>query len=104
MYNASVIFWKYARAFSKRNYKRHLCASLKKITSSLKEIDDPDYEWRAFLCRTLVEAHIDDHRAGDASLLAKETLQLMREHLPNMFDEFYEYMVRLKDSHIFLFN
>ena len=51
VYNASVLFWKYVRAFLKHRFKRYICSSLQFILNALNEIDDADYEWRATLTK-----------------------------------------------------
>lgn len=93
VYNASVIFWKYARAFLKVNFKRYLCVSLKKITQALKDIDDADFEWRATLERTLIEAYIDNKQVNEANSLAAELNKFIKANVPNMFDEYFEFLV-----------
>ena len=70
IYNASVIFWKYARAFLKPNFKRYLCPILDKLTGSLRTANDSDYEWRAFLERTFVECLLDASAAAPPDALA----------------------------------
>ena len=100
VYNASVIFWKYARAFLKVNFKRYLCVSLKKITQTLRDIEDADYEWRAVLERTLVEAYIDNKQLNEANGLAAELNKLIKTNVPNMFDDYFEFLVSLQINEI----
>lgn len=96
IYNSSVIYWKYARAFVKPNFKRHLCPSLKKITGALKDIDDADYEWRVFLERTLVEAYVDNKQIDEANTLATNLIKFIQSYLaPSFFDEFFEFLVKI---------
>ncbi len=75
IYNSSVIFWKYARAFMKPTFKKHLCNSLQRITRALREINDSDHEWRVFLEKTLVEALLDNQQHEHASKLALDLLR-----------------------------
>lgn len=90
-----MIYWKYARAFLKPNFKRHLCQSLKKITSALKDIDDADYEWRVFLERTLVEAYVDNKQIDEANNLANHLIKFIQSYLPQQFfDDFFEFLVK----------
>ena len=93
VYNASIIFWKYARAFLKVNFKRYLCNSLKKIIISLREIDDADFEWRAILERTLIEAYLDNKQIDEAKHLAVELNKFIKKNLKNLFDDFFEFLV-----------
>ncbi len=93
IYNSSILFWKYARAFFKVNFKRYLCISLKKITQSLKEINDADHEWRATLERTLIEAYIDGKQFEEAKSLAVELNSFIKKNLPSLFDDFFEFLV-----------
>ncbi len=94
IYNASIKLWKYARAFLKVNFKKYLWPSLKKATKALREIDDVDYEWRAFLERTLIEAYIDDNQFDKAKILASELCKFIKTHLSNAFDDYFEYIVK----------
>ncbi len=100
IYNGSVLFWKYARSFMKTNYKKYLCYALEKITKTFKEIDDPDYEWRVFLEKTLIESYLDKNQKNEAITLANQTLILIESKLNNYYDEFFEFMVI---NFIFLF-
>ncbi|CAF0909353.1 unnamed protein product [Brachionus calyciflorus] len=104
VYNSSLIFWKYARSFIKTNFKRHLCVPLKKLIESLRDIDDADYEWRAFLEKTLIEAYVDDKQINEANSLAIELLKFIENYLPNQYEEFFEFLVSKKaDLEIVLF-
>ena len=75
------------------NFKRYLCISLKKITTSLREIDDADFEWRATLERTLIESYIDNKQIDEAKSAAAELNVFIKKNLKNMFDEFFELVV-----------
>ncbi len=87
------MYWKYARNFIKKNYQHYLINSLNKIIESLREIDDADYEWRAFLERTLVEAYLDANQRKEAIRLSSELFKFIEKSLPIMYDEFFEFMV-----------
>ena len=63
------------------------------MTDALKEIDDADYEWRAFLQRTLIEAYIDNKQFEEANDLAWELLRFIRNYLPNTFDDYFEFLI-----------
>jgi hypothetical protein len=85
---------------------------LKALTEALREIDDADYEWRAFLERTLVEAYADNKQMDEANALARELLKFIRNYLPNTFEDFFEFLVRfffcfiyamICKTHFFLF-
>ncbi len=93
VYNASVIYWKYARNFVKKNYQHYLINSLKKITDSLKEIDDNDYEWRLFLEKTLIECYLEKRETTEATRVASSLLKFIEKFLPQMFDDFFEFMI-----------
>ncbi len=80
IYNSSVIFWKYARAFMKIGFKKYLCNSLERITRALREINDPDLEWRIFLEKTLVEAYLDNHQHPAATKLANDLLKFVEKN------------------------
>lgn len=77
----------------KTNFRLYLCSSLKALTDSLREIDDADYEWRAFLERTLVEAYLDNKQLDEANVLAKELQRFIRNYLPDMFNDYFEFLV-----------
>ena len=94
IYNASVIYWTYARIFHKPNFKRHLTSSLKVIVKALKEIDDVDYEWRYFLERTLIESLIDANQSSvEASALANDLLKFVKSNVTSSFEDFFEFIV-----------
>ncbi|RNA03098.1 cilia- and flagella-associated 46-like [Brachionus plicatilis] len=93
IYNSSLIFWKYARSFIKTNFTRLLCPSLKIITQALQLIDDPDHEWRAFLEKTLIEAYLDSEQISEASSLASDLLNFVQKHLPDHFEEYFEFII-----------
>lgn len=87
----------------KPTFKRHLCVSLQKIAQALREIDDPDYEWRVFLEKTLIEAHLDNDQTEEAVKLAESLLTFIDEKYPNYYDEFFEFMVTRTTEEIFTF-
>ena len=87
-------YWKYARNFVKKTYKRYLIHSLKIITESLKEINDNDYEWRVFLEKALIESYLDDHNSKEAINVAASLFMFIEKSLPAMFDEYFEFMVK----------
>lgn len=60
----------------------------------MKELDDADYEWRAFLKRTLIDSYIDNKQITDANELASDLTKFIQGHLPNIFDDFYQYLVK----------
>ena len=93
VYNASVIYWKYARNFVKKNYQLYLINSLKKITDSLKEIDDNDYDWRFFLEKTLIECYLEVRETSEATRMTSSLLKFIEQFLPQMFDEFFEFTI-----------
>ncbi len=70
-----------------------MCAGLLKTTQVLAEIDDPDYEWRVFLEKTLIEAYIDNQQMEEATKLAESLLKFIDEKYPNYYHEFFEFMV-----------
>ncbi len=78
----------------KADYKKYLCSSLLKITNSLREIDDPDSEWRVFLEKTLVEAYIDNEQHAEASKSAIQLLNFIEMNNESFYDDFFEYMVQ----------
>lgn len=88
-----MIYWKYARNFVKKNYQHYLINSLKKITDSLKEIDDNDYEWRLFLEKTLIEGYLENRETTEAARVASSLLKFIEKFLPQMFDDFFEFMI-----------
>lgn len=98
IYNSSIVYWKYARAFLKTNCKKHLCATLLKITQSLKEIDDADYEWRSFLEKTLIEAYLDDKKTTEANKLANELLKFTQSYMPENLDAYFKFLVSLQEK------
>jgi hypothetical protein len=77
----------------KPNFKKYMCAGLLKTTQVLAEIDDPDYEWRVFLEKTLIEAYIDNQQMEEATKLAESLLKFIDEKYPNYYHEFFEFMV-----------
>jgi hypothetical protein len=77
----------------KRHFRSYLCSSLKALTDALREIDDADYEWRAFLERTLVESYADNKQIDEANALARELLKFIRNYLPNTFEDYFEFLV-----------
>ena len=78
----------------KPTFKKHLCVSLRKITHALREIDDPDYEWRVFLEKTLIDAYLDNDQTEEAVNLTESLLKFIDEKYPNYYDEFFEFMVK----------
>lgn len=78
----------------KPDYKKYLCSSLIKITNSLREIDDPDSEWRVFLEKTLVESYIDNNQHAEASKAAIQLLNYIETNNKSFYDEFFEFMVK----------
>ena len=78
----------------KPGYKKYLCSSVLKITNSLREIDDPDSEWRVFLEKTLVESYIDNDQHAEASKAAIQLLNFIETNNKSFYDEFFEYMVK----------
>lgn len=96
VYNASLIYWKYARNFLKNKFKRYLCPSLQSIVSSLNEIDDSDYEWRAILSKTLIECYLDDNNRDKAQTLTVQLEKFIKNHVPNMHIEFFTFSVSIK--------
>jgi hypothetical protein len=78
----------------KKNFKHFLCNSLRTLVDSLREIDDADYEWRAFLERTLIESYLDKRHIEEACSLASELSKFIQNYLPSMFEDFFEFMVR----------
>ena len=87
------MYWKYARNFIKQNYQHYLITSLNKIIESLREVDDNDHEWRAFLERTLVESYLDANEKKEAMRLSAELFKFIERSLPMIFDEIFEFMV-----------
>ena len=77
----------------KKNYQHYLINSLKKITDSLKEIDDNDYEWRLFLEKTLIECYLENRDTTEAARVASSLLKFIEKFLPQMFDDFFEFMI-----------
>lgn len=94
VYNSSVIFWKYARSFIKKNFKRLLCPSLKLITQSLRLVDDSDHEWRAFLEKILIESYLDNEQHSEASSLASDLLTFVAKYQNDQLEEYFEFMVK----------
>jgi hypothetical protein len=88
-----VIFWKYARAFVKINFKKYLSTALNRITQALNELDDADYEWRAFLEHLLIEAYLENKQDQEAKALAAELTKFIRKKVPQNFDEFFQFLV-----------
>ena len=68
---------------------------MKKITTSLREIDDADFEWRAILERTLIESYIDNKQIDEAKSLAAELVGFIKKNLKNIFEEFFEFIVSI---------
>jgi uncharacterized membrane protein len=66
---------------------------LKALTDALRTIDDADYEWRAFLERTLVESYAENKQTEEANELARDLLKFIRNYLPNTFDDYFEFLV-----------
>ncbi|XP_044516240.1 cilia- and flagella-associated protein 46 [Gracilinanus agilis] len=49
VYNASVLYWKMARAFLKPGHRQHLIPSLLQIVNVLEQINEEDKDWQAEL-------------------------------------------------------
>ena len=56
VYNASVLYWSFARPFMKPHMRHHLAKDLHLIVKALDDIDDQDHEWRAQLMLYVYDA------------------------------------------------
>jgi hypothetical protein len=68
---------------------------LNKITQALNELDDSDYEWRAFLEHLLVEAYLENKQEQEAKSLASDLAKFIRKNVPQNYDEFFQFLVFL---------
>eukprot|EP00112_Aurelia_sp_Birch-Aquarium-sp1_P006405 Seg1708.3 transcript_id=Seg1708.3/GoldUCD/mRNA.D3Y31 product="Cilia- and flagella-associated protein 46" protein_id=Seg1708.3/GoldUCD/D3Y31 len=67
VYNASVLYWSFARPFLKPNHRHILTKTLHQIVKALDDIEDKDLEWRGQLMISLIECYLDGGKRDDAT-------------------------------------
>lgn len=96
VYNASVLYWAFARPFMKPNFRHLLAKSLHVVVKALDEVNDEDYEWRAHLMIAVMECHIDAGRKDDALHVGQAALQFTKSFVSHMCKEVFTLQIRYK--------
>uniref|UniRef100_G3VK46 Cilia and flagella associated protein 46 n=1 Tax=Sarcophilus harrisii TaxID=9305 RepID=G3VK46_SARHA len=93
VYNASVLYWKMARAFLKPNHRKYLIPSLAQIVSVLEQINEEDKDWQAELMIELLECYLEANKMESAEKFCAKAAPFIKTNAPNRYQQIFSIMV-----------
>ncbi|XP_031805262.1 cilia- and flagella-associated protein 46 [Sarcophilus harrisii] len=96
VYNASVLYWKMARAFLKPNHRKYLIPSLAQIVSVLEQINEEDKDWQAELMIELLECYLEANKMESAEKFCAKAAPFIKTNAPNRYQQIFSIMVQHK--------
>ncbi|XP_027696309.1 cilia- and flagella-associated protein 46 [Vombatus ursinus] len=96
VYNASVLYWKMARAFLKPGHRQYLIPSLGQIVDVLEQIDEEDKDWVAELMIELLECYLEAGKMEAAVKFCANAALFIKTNAPHRYQRIFSIMVQHK--------
>ncbi|XP_074088215.1 LOW QUALITY PROTEIN: cilia- and flagella-associated protein 46 [Macrotis lagotis] len=96
VYNASVLYWKMARAFLKPGHRQYLIPSLSQIVTVLDEIDEEDKDWQAELMIELLECYLEAGKMEEAENFCTKAAPFIKSNARHRYERIFSIMVQHK--------
>ncbi|XP_078006794.1 cilia- and flagella-associated protein 46 isoform X2 [Phascolarctos cinereus] len=96
VYNASVLYWKMARAFLKPGHRQYLIPSLAQIVDALEQINEEDKDWVAELMIELLECYLEAGKMEAAAKFCANAALFIKMNAPHRYQRIFSIMVQHK--------
>ncbi|XP_074153317.1 cilia- and flagella-associated protein 46 [Sminthopsis crassicaudata] len=96
VFNASVLYWKMARAFLKPSHRKYLIPSLAQIVSVLEQINEEDKDWQAELMIELLECYLEANKMEAAEKFCAKAAPFIKRNAPHRYQQIFSIMVQHK--------
>ncbi|XP_072485234.1 cilia- and flagella-associated protein 46 isoform X4 [Notamacropus eugenii] len=94
VYNASVLYWRMARAFLKPGHRQYLIPSLALIVNVLQQINEEDKDWQAELMIELLECYLEADNMEAAAKFCTSAAPFIKTNAPHRYQRIFSIMVQ----------